>query len=63
VQGGAASSPRCAHARDGGPSGMTLHFEAGSVQIVLQGSATERDGEAIARGLWAELRRIAEEAA
>ncbi|MRG98302.1 tape measure protein [Polyangium spumosum] len=42
---------------------VVMHFEAGAIQIVVQGSATEQDGEAVARGLWAELQRLAEEAA
>jgi tape measure domain-containing protein len=44
-------------------AGLVLQFGPGSVQIVVQGSATERDGEAVARGMWAEFKRIAEEAA
>nr|WP_275939085.1 tape measure protein [Polyangium spumosum] len=42
---------------------VVMNFAPGSIQIVIQGSATERDGEAVARGLWAELQRIAEEGA
>ncbi|TKD03446.1 hypothetical protein [Polyangium fumosum] len=34
-----------------------------TIQIIVQGTATEHDGEAVARGLWAELQRIAEEGA
>ncbi|MDI1430229.1 hypothetical protein [Polyangium sorediatum] len=43
--------------------GERVTINVDNIQIVVQGSATERDGEAVARGLWAELQRLAEEAA
>ncbi|MRG97844.1 tape measure protein [Polyangium spumosum] len=60
---GIASSSGARAGRGGVYSGerVTIHVE--KIEIVIQGSATERDGEAVARGLWAELQRLAEEAA
>jgi tape measure domain-containing protein len=63
IVGGGRGGAAIVGARAERAAGLVLQFGPGSVQIVVQGSATERDGEAVARGLWAEFKRIAEEAA
>jgi tape measure domain-containing protein len=66
---GSAASPLGAGLRSGiastraSAAGLVLQFGPGSVQITVQGGGTEADGAAVARGLWQEFRRIAEEAA
>ncbi|MDI1484846.1 tape measure protein [Polyangium sp. y55x31] len=60
---GIASSVGAQAPRGGVYSGDRVTINVEKIEIVIQGSATERDGEAVARGLWAELQRLAEEAA
>ncbi|MDC3984567.1 tape measure protein [Polyangium jinanense] len=60
---GIGSSAGAQTGRGGVFSGERVTINVEKIEIVIQGSATERDGEAVARGLWAELQRLAEEAA